>query len=610
MEPIPPFSMPIIDLSMSFASVKSLTAVTAANSGRYPVAITVSNPAFRQLFTMAGGPVSFVPAGKDPFFLYNGYPDLPTLDAGPGYLYQKVWMSDLAWLRSRLPAGVPPMIEIVYFNVDPATVRADLASRVASIPLDVLESFGKIAGTPTHAQYETQLLDKLVGGEAAMYVPGGTPVGKMASTTFTLFFTGGDTVGLSPIPFIRTMPDIDDSWTDHPLIDAMSSLPVPVDIYTEFRTWDSAANSSKPLPDATMVQLMDHHTFTADAILATETIRWGGGVAEFHLPEITAPSPDLFLQISLGAANPEPGILSDPWQSTDHHTIETSPGYYGDFLGTRLGSAIVPIQFQIGLGFWSDLISFRPPPAVQLSLKAEGRAIQAIENAYEGDKIVGKADEVIHQVSPLSLDFYGVRVEKLPDGYATPDELLSFIRTHFNDFIDTDNSNFIPTDPSWSNPNVSPVGIVLRIDFFKFYVINPDSGAIVVGQSDSKGWTISTIYDPNITPIYDFDSDLHHPLGGVRKWAFFDNLDGSYTFYTKGADRPWLEIDYDFEGVIFGGADNLWRSYQDKIATMVNAQGGIAITLPVTVERFEWNAVKPLYWKPDPNNPWLVNAKP
>jgi hypothetical protein len=247
---------------------------------------------------------------------------------------------------------------------------------------------------------------------------------------------------------------------------------------------------------------------------------------------------------------------------------------------------------------------------VQLSLKAVGRGIQAIENAYEEDIILPQTGEIIHKSARLSLDFYGVRVDKLPDGYATPEDLLSFIRTNFNDFIDTTNSEFIPTNLNWFDPNVSPLGIVLKIDFFKFYVTNPDSGAIVVGQADAKGWTISTIYDPDLIPFYDPDSNRHHPLGGIRRWGFFVNTDGSYTFYTKGADRPWSDIDHMVDRMIFGGADSLWRSYQQKVTEMVNRKNGNATPLPVTAERFDWAAVKPLYWKPDPTNPWIVNPKP
>ncbi len=596
--------MPIIDVSTPFATVAS-TAVTALSIGRYPVEITVSNPTYGQLFAMVGGPLWFVPSGKDTQLLYAAYDDLPPLAPGTGYLFQRVAPAYAKKLKTALPTGVPPMIEVVYFNVDPVSVRADLTPVATLVPDLVLKSFGTIAGSPTHTQYVNQLLDVILDGKAGLYVRGGAKVGKIASSQFTLFLTGGDTFGLSPIPLLRAMPDLAGSgWTDHPLIKAVSSLSVPVDIYAELRVWDNTQQTTKPLPDGLAVRLMDHD-LSGDTPLVTGALGGGNGRAELHVKNtdlehtslgVTEKLPDLFFEADLGASNPDPTIVADRWQSNDQHTVGLDPGYFDDFAGTRLGSAVDPLRFQIGLGFWSDLISFRPPAAVQSALKLARQSVQAIENAFEADIIQAKSELVIgHQSAPLSLDFYGVKVDQLPTGYATAEALLTFIRTNFNLFIDTKISEFNPVNPSWFDPNASPVGIVLRIIIPAFFGI-PDIGDVVVGQADSKQWTVNTISDP---------TDLAHPLGGIRRWGFLTNPDGSHTFYTKGTDRPWAEIDYKFDWMVFRGANELWTSFQEKITNMVNSQEGSATILPAFANRFTWKVVKPLYWKPDPNNPWL-----
>jgi hypothetical protein len=68
------FSMPII------ASNPPSGTVTAASVGRYLLRIEVSNQADAQLFSMAGGALWYVPADRDPFFLYDIYPELALLE--------------------------------------------------------------------------------------------------------------------------------------------------------------------------------------------------------------------------------------------------------------------------------------------------------------------------------------------------------------------------------------------------------------------------------------------------------------------------------------------------------------------------------------------------
>jgi hypothetical protein len=596
----PTFHMPVIDNSAPFASVTAATTVTASKPGRYAVDVAVSNPAYRQVFTMAGGVVRFIPEGKDPFSVFTKYKELPALKAGTGYLHQRIWPADVNKLRGLLPEGVPPMASILYLNVDPADLPAVLSPYVKKASLSVLKSYGTIAGSSGRSQYEKQFVDKFLLGEVGLFLPGGTKVGKMASANLTLFCIGGDKWGLSPIPYFRSMPTLAGAgWAGHPLIDAVKDLEVPVDIYAQFAT--AVGGVPKPLPSGTNVRLRDYNPVLANETLAiASTI--GGGRVEFRTTDLqlqtaidgtTESRPDLFFEMDLGTHNPEPQVLTDPWKSDSVNTFGPNPGYFEDFAGTRLGSQTHPLLYHIGLGFWQYLISFRSPAAVQLDLKKANRQPQPIEKSFEGWWRDTWSGNLYYAYSPLSLDYYAVRVDALPAGYPTAEDLILGVRRHADYFLNTSNSIFKPDDlPRWESADA--LGVVLNIDFY--LGANFDSGSVVVGQCDPTGWTVHTIWDPE---------DLGHPLGGIRRWGFVTNSDGSHTFFTQGADRPWSALDYANRTLVFWGADTLWRNYQKQLKTFIDSRGGSATIVPPVVNRFEWPRVAPLYWKPDPANPWI-----
>jgi hypothetical protein len=492
----------------------------------------------------------------------------------------------------RLPPGVPPMIDIVYLDTDPHSLRVDLKARVQEVSLSVLKSFGVIAGSPSRADYESQLLNKILEGQAGIFVHGGVQVGKMKSNSFTLFFTGSDLVALSPIPFVRQMPTFAGSrWQDHALINAVASLPVPIDIYAQFNLWDATVGTSKPLPDGMQVTLVDDNLIL-DSERATVVTSSGEGTVVFNLSDSqVGKKPDLLFEIELGAANPEPNILSDPWRSgVDGHNAENL-GVFEDFVGTRLGSNNSPLQFMIGLGFWTDVINVRPSATVQLELKMQGRFAQPLEHAYRHTYVIPQTGETVVTETKVSLDYYGVRVDQLPTGFSGPEDLMRYLRANFNEIlIDQDICRFTPSDSVlWAD---LIVGTVLSIDFGA-----SKSGSVVVSAADQAGFVVNTIYD---------ETDGYHPLGGVRRWGFSENQDGSFTFFTKAADRPYKEPYHMARHLGFARAHSLWQGYQRRLADFVVRGGGIAQILPGFAQRFAWPAVKALYWKDDPANPWIV----
>jgi hypothetical protein len=607
------FNMPVV-APINYPGLPT-NLVTATVSHRYGLKIQISDPNHRQLFAMADGPVYFVPAGSDPFLIYQNFTDLPALAPGSGFVIQRVWPAAVKEMRSKLPVGVPPMVHIVYFDVDPISFRADAAAAIGAPPLSlkVLKGFGTLPPMAGPTAYQTQLLDLMLQGKAGIYFHGGTPVGKMTSNSFTLFFTSDDFVGISPVPYLRNMPRLGGiDWLGHPLIAAISNLPVPIDIYAQFKTWSHADKALKPLPDGLTARLIDENSVLSNTPLKTLPLTGGTGSVTFNLTDqeiyqqTQETEPDLMLELDLGASNPEPGLIVDPWDSSAHFRDERlgdDGGYFENFVGTRLGSFIAPMQFQIGLAAWEYLINHRPPASVQAMLQGQDRYVQPIEDSYHGSRQDPPSFQTIDEWSPLSLDFYGVKITQLPSSFPTSRALMDHIRTHFNDFYSLSDAHFWTTDSAWTNANASPVGVVHEIDL-KLFGITTERGSVVVGTFDPNGgFIVNTISDPGLglTSLH----RQYHPLGGIRHWSIEPNADGSFTFFARGADRPYLEIDFKFADMIFAGAHRLWTSLQEGVAKFVNDEGGQAQILPPFARRFDWPKVRDLYWHDDLTNPWI-----
>jgi hypothetical protein len=83
-------------------------------------------------------------------------------------------------------------------------------------------------------------------------------------------------------------------------------------------------------------------------------------------------------------------------------------------------------------------------------------------------------------------------------------------------------------------------------------------------------------------------------------FGYTDNGDGTYTFYTRGADRPTSSLDVVMQETIFAGAHRLWQSFQTGVATYVNApeQDGTAVIEQSVSERYDWRTTQSKYWKP------------
>lgn len=256
---------------------------------------------------------------------------------------------------------------------------------------------------------------------------------------------------------------------------------------------------------------------------------------------------------------------------------------------------------------YEDLINFHLPESVQKQLENRAR-LQRMEDG----------------AGPISLDYYSVKITQLPkeDGRTlTPEEFLSRARRNFGDFVNGDAASFRAYDlreaAKWQSD--SPLGSVmhfdmlvdtnfdmsssivvdrnlnLRIDFNVHFDMLPmlsenfrglknmDDGSVVMSRSEPDSWIFSTISTLD---------DLGHPVSGNRQFGLVAEADGSYTFYTRGADRPTGWIDEKLQDLIFEGADKLWRSVMDKMTDYVNKHEGVATIGNAWSERLDWDTVQ------------------
>ncbi|WP_124541778.1 papain-like cysteine protease family protein [Piscinibacter terrae] len=213
---------------------------------------------------------------------------------------------------------------------------------------------------------------------------------------------------------------------------------------------------------------------------------------------------------------------------------------------------------------WADLFNWSVPDWIPGYLAGRDMSVQRIADA----------------AGALNLDRYEVRITSVPSGH-TDVSLLEYVRTHLNDFLDTDNSEFIPytvgdDDVKWTS--ASPVGTVFKID-----IIGPDNAAVVASMVEEHRWRFTTIHTT-------WSGD--HPVSGHREFGVRTNADGTVVVYTRGADRA---TDGLGESIAFFGADHLWRSFQRKLTDWVTANGGSANAPEPFSQRFHPAVVDILY---------------
>jgi hypothetical protein len=197
----------------------------------------------------------------------------------------------------------------------------------------------------------------------------------------------------------------------------------------------------------------------------------------------------------------------------------------------------------------------------------------------------------------INLDYFPVKIDRLPNGFSSPEQLLEHIRKNINNFVNTDVSNFHSSSGFNTNEEIvwnssNPLGAIIHIN-----IPLPgtggnlsDDGDVICSDYASNHWIFSTIQSPK---------SFQHPVSGNRMFGFDKNKDGSYTFYTRGLDRitdfggsalEWFANKVNAS--TFSLAEPLWTSFQNKIKDFTNSNGGISTVLTPTIERPDFDSVK------------------
>ncbi|HSL03321.1 MAG TPA: hypothetical protein VK901_07265 [Nitrospiraceae bacterium] len=279
--------------------------------------------------------------------------------------------------------------------------------------------------------------------------------------------------------------------------------------------------------------------------------------------------------------------------SINHTLGEPASSIEGGLIGSLTGLGQAPSL--PNLSDWKELISFRPPTAIQQNIKSRIWGFHAIEKPGA--------------IGPINLDYYPVEVSQLPllgGVRSTPEQFLKHIRLNINNFLDPTLTRFYPYDQieavKWASPN--PLGAVLHLDF-REHSVNVDDGSVVVADFRPDRWIVSTIW--NLT-------DGFHPLCGNREWGYTKTGSGTYIYYTKAGDRltdrPYLTTLMRAavvlgKNVIYKSQRKFWTGFQKGISDFVNnpVQGGKAQALPPSETRYDWGQVAAQYHRPTIN--WI-----
>lgn len=233
---------------------------------------------------------------------------------------------------------------------------------------------------------------------------------------------------------------------------------------------------------------------------------------------------------------------------------------------------------------WQNLAQHQAPQSVVEKIKSLPSGtfndfyIQELENANG---------------TMVNMDYFGVNIVTLPINLSTgqrftPDELLDYMRRDFNNFVS--GSTFAPycqiqsicaqETNLWNSNN--PLGAMIYID------IPGDDGVVICTEYQNDYWYFQTMNAPYAG---------NHPVSGTRQFGYERLANGTYNFFVRGVDRIDSNIIENIAYFFTGGnpligADNLWRSFQDKLQRFVDNNSGRAVGTSPIRNRPDWNKVK------------------
>ena len=244
---------------------------------------------------------------------------------------------------------------------------------------------------------------------------------------------------------------------------------------------------------------------------------------------------------------------------------------------------------------WQEIVQHTPPQSVL-------DKIQNLDENSFGDFDVQNIKDASGAV--VNMDYFPVKINELPNNPATndqfsPNEFLEHIRKNINSFIDTNLSEFSPSEVTgideeviWNSDN--PIGSILHIDISG----GPGDGSVICSQHSPTKWTFTTIEVPYNLFVQGYDGE--HPVSGNREFGIEQNNDGSYTFYTRGVDRITTPFDSGIAQIFYGDnafddPDALWNSFKTGVHEFVEINGGYSqqpTDFDNSISRPNWDDVR------------------
>ena len=221
---------------------------------------------------------------------------------------------------------------------------------------------------------------------------------------------------------------------------------------------------------------------------------------------------------------------------------------------------------------WQDLISFLPSSSTLSGAKKRLPLVllQPISNAVS-DK--------------LNLDYYSVTISKLPSGFKNPKDFYEYVRKNFSDFTQGAGTSYGEYNEAegtifQSNHPTSAVMSFSVNEIFGLKFNGVDKLSVLTSKYQPDYWVFSPV-----TTL----KDAQHAVAGNRQFGITSNSNGTYTFFTRGADRPWEPLDAMFSTQVFEGANALWTAVMQNVASYINKNGGSAVVNPHISKRISWS---------------------
>ncbi len=247
------------------------------------------------------------------------------------------------------------------------------------------------------------------------------------------------------------------------------------------------------------------------------------------------------------------------------------------------------------IGKWQSLTQFIPPLSVRSKIQVLDN--QNIFTDYHIQYLSHASGGVIN------LDYFPVTISTLPNNpntgqQFTPEQFLNYIRLNINSFVNTSLCSFSPTSLNtgynetqiWNSSN--PINAIIHLDI----PFPAGDGSVICSETNSNHWIFTTIEVP-YGPIQ--GQDGVHPVSGNREFGLIQNLNGTFTFYTRGVDRMTDIFDQTMVNGLnispFVNPDLLWNSLKTNIHTFVQNNNGNAQPLtnsPNVIYRPDWVKVK------------------